>query len=235
MRDGNVIPKSELSRRFGFDRTFSSRVRSRQTQLAGERHEAHVHACRTHFLTVQGCGGGSSTGIDEPDETADPGSNDDGRLTLANCAGSASVAAFYTDYFACTDILATTDGTRLSTDGLPPHPSAYYHSDDPNQVAFDDRGGTHRRNPNTIGVTNFAMTVLDNPVAKGTTAPVGSLWEDTAGDPVECTDLAGEEDVECEVAIIGAGVNGTHVQGNAASLGRCGIYSLLEWLHLPVL
>ena len=41
-----------------------------------------------------------------------------------------------------------------------------------------------------------------------TTAPVGSLWEDTAGDPVECTDLAGEEDVECEAAIIGAGVTG---------------------------
>ena len=41
-----------------------------------------------------------------------------------------------------------------------------------------------------------------------TTAPVGSLWEDAAGDPVECTDLAGEEDVGCEVAIIGAGVTG---------------------------
>lgn len=37
---------------------------------------------------------------------------------------------------------------------------------------------------------------------------VGSLWEETAGDPVECTDLAGEENVECEVAIIGAGVTG---------------------------
>jgi hypothetical protein len=44
-----------------------------------------------------------------------------------NCAQSAAgVAAFYTDYFACTDIWATTDGTTLSTDGLPPHPSAYY-------------------------------------------------------------------------------------------------------------
>lgn len=41
-----------------------------------------------------------------------------------------------------------------------------------------------------------------------TAARVGSLWEDTAGDPVECTDLAGEENVECEVAIIGAGVTG---------------------------
>ena len=70
-----------------------------------------------------------------------------------NCAQSATgVAAFYTDYFACTDIWATTDGTTLSTDGLPPHPSAYYPNDDPNYVAFDDRGGTHRRNPNTIGV-----------------------------------------------------------------------------------
>ena len=62
------------------------------------------------------------------------------------------------------------DRWHQALDGrLPPHPSAYYHSDDPNYVAFDDRGGTHRRNPNTIGVTNFAMTVLDNPVAKGIT------------------------------------------------------------------
>ena len=117
----------------------------------------HTSTLVALIFFLSGCGGGSSTGIDEPDETADPGSNDAGRLTLANCPGSASgVAAFYADYFACTDILATTDGTRLSTDGLPPHPSAYYHSDDPNYVAFDDRGGTHRRNPNTIGVTNFA-------------------------------------------------------------------------------
>ena len=41
-----------------------------------------------------------------------------------------------------------------------------------------------------------------------TAAPVGSLWEDTAGDGVECADLADEANVECEVAIIGAGVTG---------------------------
>ena len=41
-----------------------------------------------------------------------------------------------------------------------------------------------------------------------TAAPVGSLWEETAGAPVDCPDLAGEENASCDVAIIGAGVTG---------------------------
>ena len=42
-------------------------------------------------------------------ETADPGTNDDDRLTLANCSGSTSGgAAFYTDYF--TDVRDAVEG-----------------------------------------------------------------------------------------------------------------------------
>ncbi len=39
-------------------------------------------------------------------------------------------------------------------------------------------------------------------------APVGSWWEDSAGSPVETTDLAGEENATCEIAIIGGGYTG---------------------------
>lgn len=92
-------------------------------------------------------------------------------LTLANCAESATgVVAFYTNYFACSDISAATGGTRLSTDDLPPHPSAYYPSGDPNNVPFDTRGGTHHQIAGSaIGVNNFDMTVPDSPVPKGIT------------------------------------------------------------------
>jgi hypothetical protein len=129
----------------------------------------HTFALAALIFLLSGCSD-SGTGTDKTDETPDTGTTNDGQLTLANCAGSATgVAAFYANYFACSDISAATNGTTLSTDGLPPHPSAYYPTDDPNYVPFDDRGGTHRRNPNTIGVTNFAMTVPDNPIAKGIT------------------------------------------------------------------
>lgn len=122
---------------------------------------AHLALCFLLFA----CAGGDTT-----DDITDTGEVDDGQLTLANCEQSATgVADFYSDYFACSDISAATNGTTLSTDGLPPHQSAYYPTDDPNYVAFDDRGGTHFQNPNTIGVTDFTMTVPDSPVAKGIT------------------------------------------------------------------
>ncbi len=41
-----------------------------------------------------------------------------------------------------------------------------------------------------------------------TDVPVGSWWLESAGDPVETTDLAGITDVQCDVAIIGAGYTG---------------------------
>lgn len=94
---------------------------------------------------------------------------DDGQLTLANCAQSytASVPAFYQNYFACVDATTTATGTALWTDGLPPHPSPYYATSNPNYVPFDTRGGTHFRNPNTLAAQNTTITVPNNPVAKG--------------------------------------------------------------------
>ncbi len=41
-----------------------------------------------------------------------------------------------------------------------------------------------------------------------TTKPVGSWWLDSAGEPVETTDLAGEDNANCDAAIIGAGYTG---------------------------
>lgn len=41
-----------------------------------------------------------------------------------------------------------------------------------------------------------------------TTKPVGSWWLDSAGDPVDTTDLAGAENVQCDMAIIGGGYTG---------------------------
>mgnify|MGYP002630886872 CR=1 FL=1 len=41
-----------------------------------------------------------------------------------------------------------------------------------------------------------------------TAKPVGSWWLESAGDPVETTDLAGAENVQCDIAVIGAGYTG---------------------------
>lgn len=38
--------------------------------------------------------------------------------------------------------------------------------------------------------------------------PVGSWWLESAGDPVDCTDLSGIENARCEVAVIGGGFTG---------------------------
>ena len=41
-----------------------------------------------------------------------------------------------------------------------------------------------------------------------TNIPVNSWWLESAGDPVETTDLAGEENATCDIAVIGAGYAG---------------------------
>ncbi|MFT5679938.1 MAG: hypothetical protein ACI8RZ_000843 [Myxococcota bacterium] len=90
-------------------------------------------------------------------------------VTLDDCDTSISdgVPTFFQDYFACVE--ADDDGgdVVLWTDGLPPHDSAYYETDHENYVAFDDQGGTHNQNPNTIGSQNFEITFPADPVAKG--------------------------------------------------------------------
>lgn len=113
------------------------------------------------LFALNGCG---------PDQGGEPPANTE-ELTLANCAQSyeTGVPAFFSQYFGCVDILLGADGTVLSTDGLPPHLSAYYPTDNPNYVPFDDRGGSHYKNPGEIGVTAYSVTIPDNPVAKGIT------------------------------------------------------------------
>jgi hypothetical protein len=95
----------------------------------------------------------------------------DEELTLDSCAESLSsdLPEFFLNYFACVDAETASSGVTVSTDGLPPTPSAYYPSEDPNYVEFDDRGGTHSQNPNTLGIVNYEMTVPSDPTPKGIT------------------------------------------------------------------
>lgn len=92
-------------------------------------------------------------------------------LTLSSCGESVSDDApvFFGDYFACVDISMSGDDVKVWTDGLPPTPSAYYPSADPNYVDFDDRGGSHNQNPNTLDVQDFEITFPSDPSPKGIT------------------------------------------------------------------
>lgn len=91
--------------------------------------------------------------------------------TLDTCAESLpdDLPAFYRDHFACVDGTVEGGDVALWTDGLPPHASPYYGPDDPNWVAFDDRGGTHRQNPNVLAAADFTLVIPSEPVPKGLT------------------------------------------------------------------
>ena len=92
-------------------------------------------------------------------------------LSLASCSESYAdgVSDFYSRYFACVDVSRSNEGTLLASDGLPPHQSPYYPSDSANYVDWDDRGGSHFKNPNELAATSLSMTIPDAPVAKGIT------------------------------------------------------------------
>jgi hypothetical protein len=94
-----------------------------------------------------------------------------GQLTLANCGESygSGLPTFYSTYFACVDATVANGTVTLWTDGLPPHETPYYASTDPNDVAWDARGGTHFQNPGTIAAQDFEINIPANPVAKGIT------------------------------------------------------------------
>ncbi len=106
-----------------------------------------------------------------------PASPTEGPLTLANCDMSFGdgLPAFYSTYFACVDATAADGSVSITTDGLPPHPSPYYAADDPNYVEFDDRGGTHFKNPNSIGAVNYTMNVPNDPIPKGITIDASNV------------------------------------------------------------
>ena len=134
---------------------------------------------------------GTDTGTTEADTATTPPA--DGSLTLANCGGSIGdgVPEFYSTYFTCLDIEVSDEGVTLSTDGLPPHPSPYYPETDPNYVEFDDRGGSHYKNPGEIAAIDYSMTIPANPVAKGITIDasmvdnaMGTSDDEYSGGPV---------------------------------------------------
>ena len=106
------------------------------------------------------------------DDTADSGDTGTGQaLTLDNCTTTIAegVPQFYTDFFLCSDI--SVDGARvvIHTHDLPPHPSAYYPTTDPNYEPWDDRGGEYHQNPNTLSTQDTFVWVPLEPVAKGIT------------------------------------------------------------------
>jgi len=117
------------------------------------------------LLLWSGCGPSN-----EGPPQGDP-ANNTSEITIANCAESfgANVPAFYSSYFGCVDVVSGQGGTTLSTDGLPPHKSGYYPSDNPNYIPFDNRGGSHYKNPGEIGLRDYSMTIPTDPVPKGIT------------------------------------------------------------------
>lgn len=89
--------------------------------------------------------------------------------TLDNCGGSMSsdAPAFFSELYRCADVTVAGDEIAIATVNLPPHPSPYYPADDANHEPFDDRGGSHFQNPNTIAEQAMTITVPVDPVTKG--------------------------------------------------------------------
>jgi hypothetical protein len=112
----------------------------------------------------------------------DPTAINDVELTLSSCDESLSsdLPDFFANYFACVDASVSGSSIVIQTDGLPPTPSAYYPEDDPNYVEYDDRGGSHERNPNQLDVQNYEMEVPVDPTPKGITIDA-SLVDNTMG------------------------------------------------------
>lgn len=149
-------------------------------------------ACTDDGSSVDEIGSSSGESGTTNSDESDTGV-DDGTYSLASCEASVDdgVADFYKQYFACSDITVVAGGTQVATTGLPPHLSAYYPADDPNYVEFDDRGGTHHKNPNELAAGNFELEIPDAPVAKGITIDdamvdnsMGTSPEEYGGGPV---------------------------------------------------
>ena len=101
----------------------------------------------------------------------DPTAINDVELTLDSCEESlaSDLPDFFANYFACVDASVSGSTVTIGTDGLPPTPSAYYPEEDPNYVEFDDRGGSHNKNPGQIGIQDYEMNFPLDPTPKGIT------------------------------------------------------------------
>ena len=129
------------------------------------------------FAMLSGCDGGKAddtAGItDEADADGDTDSDTDAdtdaERTLDNCSGSvdSDAPAFFQTYFKCATITYEDGTVTLSILDLPPHRSPYYDPDSPNYEPFDDRGGTHFQNPNTLSQQAISMDFPMSATAKG--------------------------------------------------------------------
>ena len=90
--------------------------------------------------------------------------------TLANCGGKVDAQlSGLAKLLRCATVSQTAESLVVAADGLPPHPTAYYASGDPNHAAFDTAGGTKKQNPNTLKKSPTTFTIPRVPVAKGLT------------------------------------------------------------------
>jgi hypothetical protein len=144
------------------------------TTTDGSAEGTHAEGTTAGDVSAGETTGGTTAGDATVDETT---TGDDGRRTLDNCGGAVdpAVAAFYQEYFDCSDITHTAAGTEVATEDLPPHQSPYWPMDDPNWVEFDDRGGTHHQNPNVLAAGDYRIVIPDEPVAKGITIDAGMI------------------------------------------------------------
>jgi hypothetical protein len=121
------------------------------------------------------------------DDEPEPVNTDE--LTLDTCTTSIAddVPDFYKRFFACVTITNGADGVTIESAGLPPHPSSYYPADDPNWEEFDtSRGPEYHENPNTLSAKTIAITIPDEPVAKGLPAiGVGIVDGEAGNSPYE--------------------------------------------------
>ena len=108
---------------------------------------------------------------DKADDTGSETGDSSGALDLDNCTTDIAdgVPAFFSTFFRCVTITSDGDTVTVTSDGLPPHTSPYYDASDPNYVAFDDRGGQWRQNPNSIAAQDYEISIASTPVSRGLT------------------------------------------------------------------
>lgn len=135
---------------------------------------ASISSCA--LVSLVGCsdddtGTGSTGGTSSSATTGtSSGGGGDEQRTLDNCETNIAegVPEFYKTHFRCVDIEMSGADVVISTRNLPPHPSAYYPTGDPNYVAFDTSGG-NMQIPGTIVEQDITLTIPSAPVAKGIT------------------------------------------------------------------
>ncbi len=131
-------------------------------------------------LALAACGGDDTATTDGGDGTIDAATGVDapsGARTLDTCSTSIAADApeFYKRYFKCVTITTTATGVTIATEDLPPHLSAYYDPASPNYVAFDTRGGSYHKNPNTLSAQVIALKIPSAPTRSGATITAATV------------------------------------------------------------